>query len=111
MICIENYIPVGHKNAVTREYLRTVTGLSDRKLRELIKKSNTLILNLQDGKGYFIASKDEDHLVRLFIRQERARGRNVMEIVRKSEEYLKAKKQLEDDIKTGQMNLSSFLEY
>ena len=56
---ILDYIPVGHKNAISREVLAAVTQLSDRKLRDLISEINQndddsqIIVNLQDGKGYF----------------------------------------------------------
>ena len=71
-----DYIPVGHKNAVTRQYLTTMTGLSDRTVREMIEKECTSehpILNMQDGKGYFQPAADEMHLVRLYLAQENHR--------------------------------------
>ena len=68
-----DYIPVGHKNAVTRQYLITMTGFSDRTVREMIEKECTSehpILNMQDGKGYFQPAADEMHLVKLYLAQE-----------------------------------------
>lgn len=60
---ITNYIPVGNRNAVTRKYLATVTGFSDRKVRREIEKANakgeTAIINLQDGNGYFIPDQND----------------------------------------------------
>ena len=53
---IIDYIPVGHKNAVTRKQLVILTGLSDRKIRNMIQEECNRehpILNMQDGKGYF----------------------------------------------------------
>lgn len=52
---IVDYIPFGRKNAITRTRLRIVTGLNDRQIREQISQArrDTVILNMQDGKGYF----------------------------------------------------------
>ena len=56
---ILDYIPTGHNNAITREALQSLTHLSDRKIRVLIAEANksapddVLIINLQDGMGYF----------------------------------------------------------
>lgn len=47
----------------TRTELCARSGLSDRKVREEIEKTRrngTIILNNQDGKGYFISKKLED---------------------------------------------------
>lgn len=70
---IIDYIPVGHKNAVTRKQLVILTGLSDRKIRNMIQEECNRehpILNMQDGKGYFQPAYDEMHLVRLYRVQE-----------------------------------------
>lgn len=54
---IFDYIPTGHKNAVSRRWLQTTTHMSDRMVRRLIAEVNKndcdaeLIINLQDGKG------------------------------------------------------------
>ncbi len=53
---IVDYIPYGRNNAIKRRKLEELTGLSDRHNRELIMKARnqgTLILNMEDGKGYF----------------------------------------------------------
>lgn len=73
---IIDYIPVGHKNAVTRKQLVILTGLSDRKIRNMIQEECNRehpILNMQDGKGYFQPAYDEMHLVRLYRAQENHR--------------------------------------
>lgn len=62
-IAITNFIPTGRENAVTRETLCTLTGLSDRKVRELIeqaRRAGAIIINRQDGKGYYISDDPED---------------------------------------------------
>ena len=54
MVNILDFIPYGHDNAVTREYLCAVTGMPDRKVRKHIEeaiKEGAMIANV--GKGYF----------------------------------------------------------
>lgn len=71
-------IPFGKENAVTREYLTARTGLPDRQVRKAIEeiRRNHIILNDQDGKGYY-RSYDLDDIER-FYRQERARALAVL---------------------------------
>lgn len=73
---IIDYIPVGHKNAVSRQYLSKITGMGDRKVREAIHeaKRNTVILNV--GKGYYIPDPedviDRKEVIR-YMKQEESR--------------------------------------
>ena len=71
-------IPFGKENAVTREYLTAKTGLPDRQVRKAIEeiRRNHIVLNDQDGKGYY-RSYDLDDIER-FYRQERARALAVL---------------------------------
>ena len=53
---VADYIPEGKENAITRERLCAVTGLPDRKLREEIERARRrgeIIINAQDGAGYY----------------------------------------------------------
>ena len=53
---IADYIPYGKENAVDRLFLTSVTGLRDREVRKLIQSARNrgeLILNDQDGRGYY----------------------------------------------------------
>lgn len=53
-----NVIPYGAANAVTREELARRLGMSDRKARQCIetaRRYGILIMNRQDGRGYFIS--------------------------------------------------------
>lgn len=77
---INNIIPKGHNNALTRSDLMLLTGLRDREIREAISNGDEVIINLCDGAGYFIPTKEERELVvnwvNMFdarIRAERAR--------------------------------------
>lgn len=50
---IADYVPMGHDNAITLSGLVYITGLDERKIRNEISKSDELIINMQDGCGYF----------------------------------------------------------
>ncbi|CUP43848.1 Uncharacterised protein [[Eubacterium] contortum] len=67
---ILNYIPVGSKNAVKRKRLCFLTGLIDRKMRNLLHEAGKKIpiINLQNGKGYFIPDMNTDTDRRMLIR-------------------------------------------
>lgn len=64
---IEEAVPFGHENAVTRSELAVRTGLPDRAIRDAINKSEALIINMQDGKGYFRPLPEESSLVEAWI--------------------------------------------
>lgn len=67
-IKIDIYIPIGKENAVSREFLRTMTGLPDRKVRQMIEASRDeghIIINDQDGRGYYQPS-DIDEIERQY---------------------------------------------
>lgn len=70
---IEQYIPFGRENAVTREMLRVLTGKSDRMIREEIEQARReghIIINNQDGKGYF-RTDDIDEIGRQYQQNKR----------------------------------------
>ena len=71
---IEQYIPFGEENAISRKRLAQITELNDRKLREAISRArrDTVILNLSNGQGYFrpIEGKEDDLVVRYFKQEE-----------------------------------------
>lgn len=53
---IVDYIPEGREHGVSRKRLCELTGLGDRAVRDQIKKarmSGEIIINLQDGAGYY----------------------------------------------------------
>lgn len=88
---IENMIPYGQENAVTRDELCAMTGLSDRKLRELIAEArrNVCIINLQDGRGYFRPLETEKELVKRYFEQERARAKTTLWAIRGAKNELR----------------------
>lgn len=102
---ILDYIPVGHKNAVTREQLAIRTGLSDRKIRELIEAACTSehpVINLQDGLGYFQPAENEMSLVRMYRNQENSRTTSTRKKVSELNKYIKGES---DELQKNQMSI------
>lgn len=65
---IMTYIPKGKENAISRNDLVYLLNLPDRRVRRLIQDARDrgeLILNAQDGKGYY-TSDDEGELKRQY---------------------------------------------
>lgn len=60
---IADYIPYGHDNGVSLDELYYITGIDERRIRKEISESKDLIINMQDGKGYFRPTRDEIELV------------------------------------------------
>ena len=59
MIDIMSYIPEGRENAVSRASLCAMTGLKDRNMRLAIEDARhrgCIIINRQDGRGYYTTS-------------------------------------------------------
>lgn len=78
---IKKYIPKGHSNAVTIDTLMAMTGMSNRQVRRAIAESDAIILNMQDGKGYFRMNprtKAERAFAEKYSAQEKSRGWNVL---------------------------------
>lgn len=70
---IADYIPQGRENAITRQRLCALTGLPDRKVREEIEQARRrgeIIINAQDGAGYF-KTDDIDEIKRQFRSNDR----------------------------------------
>ena len=87
MVHIEEFIPVGSENAVTRAQLRIKTGLKDRDLRRQISEARqrVVILNLSDGSGYFRPAKDDIGLIRQWISQETSREKMIIKAIELAE--------------------------
>ena len=78
---IKKYIPKGHENAVTIDTLMAMTGMSNRMVRRAIAESDAIILNMQDGKGYFRMNprtKAERAFAEKYSAQEKSRGWSVL---------------------------------
>ena len=89
---ILDYIPYGEENAISREDLKQITGLTDRQMRKKIEiaRETTPILNFQGGKGYFIPTETEQYLVIRWIRQEASRRRKIEKGILGAVKFLKA---------------------
>lgn len=76
---IIDYIPYGQENGVSMDYLCKVTGLDNRGVRNELEKARAeqAVLNLQDGKGYFLPLPDETFLIEKWIRQEESRAKAI----------------------------------
>ena len=76
---IIDYIPFGKDNAISRTSLVVKTGLSDRKIRDLISKTRRdyPILNLQNGKGYYLPTNQDKEELEHYIKQETARAKSI----------------------------------
>lgn len=79
---IKELIPVGKENAVSREYLSRITGLTDRKVRDLIhlERRNIPIVNAQNGQGYYIPDMNTEsgkNELLMWYRQENSRLKSI----------------------------------
>lgn len=83
MFEIANLIPYGAENAIDRyDLLRNVReilgDISDREMRRMLevsRQNGNIIINFQNGKGYFRPDKKEE--VERYIRQEEARAKTI----------------------------------
>lgn len=83
---IVDLIPVGKANAIERGQLHNlckVYGIadSDREMRKLMQraKGSNVILNMQDGSGYFRPGKDDKEELRHYIMQEAQRSITILQ--------------------------------
>lgn len=112
---ILDYIPIGHENAVSRRWLQTTTHMSDRMVRRLIAEVNKndcdaeLIINLQDGRGYFQLAENEKNLVRNWIAIESSRTAENRLNVDAAKRYLnRGKKPRTNELEKNQMTLDDW---
>ena len=82
---ITDIIPKGSKNAISRTYLLTLCkehGIanSDREMRRQIEQArkSEVILNLSDGRGYFIPDENDKDKLRIYLKQESDRCASVV---------------------------------
>lgn len=74
---IADYLCEGIGNPISRKRLETSTGYCDRANRENLEviRPEVPIVNLQDGKGYFIATEDDADLQAALRQYNREFGR------------------------------------
>ncbi len=75
MIDIVTKIPTGHMNAKTDLQLAGELNMTRRQVRQLISEARrtNIILNMQDGRGYFIPDKKDSDLCERWLLQEESR--------------------------------------
>ena len=88
---IEEYIPFGQKNAISRKRLSGMTGLPDRQNRKMIEiaRRTVPIINLQDGNGYFRPLPEERNLVFQWIVQENNRAKQSLVNLKGAKKFLR----------------------
>lgn len=91
---LEDMIPVGKKNAISRNQLRALSGLSDRNMREQIAQTrrDIPIINDQSGIGYYIPDKFNPEDVRaaeVYLKQEVARAKSIFWSIKGLRKWLK----------------------
>ena len=90
---IVNYIPYGRENAISRKDLAAAAGTNDREARRQIQKAREdgfLIMNRQDGGGYYLATEhDLDDLQRQFL-QDTSRAMAILKRRKEIRRILKA---------------------
>lgn len=85
---IKNYIPEGYENAISRKNLCIATGLTDRKIRELIEEArrDTIIISNNDGSGYWIypdnPTEKEKLLLQRYVKQQESRAKSIFYALR-----------------------------
>lgn len=86
-------IPFGKENAVRRKTLAVRTGMSDRDVRLRIKelRREYVILNIQDGSGYFRPTENEREMVERYQKQEESRAKSIFWTLKPVREFLNEK--------------------
>lgn len=87
---IENYIPEGRENAISREALGNIVG-DDRVARKMIEdaRCNVVIINLQDGNGYYLPTSNEREDVERWYRATLKRAKKILRGLRAARKWLK----------------------
>ncbi len=96
MIDITEYIPVGiDSTPVSRERLANMTGLSDRKVRDLINGAKQEVPIINVGFGYYIADDPDDPNLKAYIIQEKHRIREISRALKRHKQLYRINKQQE----------------
>lgn len=92
---IVEYIPKGHKNAISRNDLCRQTGLSDRVIRGLIEEARreTIIISNNDGSGYWLfpenPTEQEKEMLRRYVKQQESRAKSIFYALRPARQMMK----------------------
>lgn len=87
-------IPYGKENAISRDKLAAKVGCSDRTMRDLINKARrkVVIINLQNGSGYYRPTDDDVEDVLKFKIQEENRAKDIFNNLQPVREFLRGKR-------------------
>lgn len=87
-------IPYGKENAVSRDVLSAKVGCSDRTMRNLINKARrrVVIINLQNGKGYYRPTDEDVDDVLKYKLQEENRAKDIFNNLQPVREFLRGKR-------------------
>lgn len=69
------FLAKGKDNAITHAALKTLTGLDDRGIRkdlESLRRTGTPVINLLNGKGYFLPDNEQDIMAQKTLNHKRA---------------------------------------
>lgn len=90
MINIIDFIPYGKDRAVTYKQLIRLTGCTKRQIRRCISlaRKTEIILNFQDGSGFFRPMDDDVDLVTRFYNQENHRNKEHRETLKPLQDFL-----------------------
>lgn len=92
---IIDFIPKGHKNAISRQNLCIKTGLKDRVVRALIEEARreTIIISNNDGSGYWLFPDDptpeEKQMLYKFVKQQESRAKSIFYALRPARQKVK----------------------
>lgn len=92
---IVKYISFGKENAIGRSELAMKVGCSDRVMRDLINtaRKREVIVNIQNGSGYYRPTKDDVGEVEQFKRQEENRAKDIFRGLQPVRKFLNGVKQ------------------
>lgn len=88
---ILQYIPKGSNNGITKVELCKRLNMDEREIRRLIHQARRYmpILNMQNGKGYFIPDAEDKHIVEKWLTQETKRAKSTFWSLMGAKRYLK----------------------
>ena len=78
---ILDFIPIGKDHPVKREALMSVMRLPDREIRAMIeqeRRNGHIIINLQDGRGYYRPAESDFESIMYQYRQNKSRAMSVL---------------------------------
>lgn len=87
-------IPYGKENAISRDVLSAKVGCSDRTMRNLINKARRthVIINLQNGSGYYRPTDEDIDDVLKYKLQEENRAKDIFNNLQPVREFLRGKR-------------------